>query len=59
MKSNEGTIELTPEMIQRLKAEEYRRGQPRSRSGNAPKFNKEKARARVKAARKARKKGAK
>lgn len=54
--SNEGTIELTPEMIQRLKEEEYRRSQPRNRSGNAPKFDKNAQRTKNKLARKARKK---
>lgn len=56
MKSNEGTIDLTPEMIQRLKEQEYRKGQPRSRIGTAPKFDKAARRAKNKAARKARKK---
>lgn len=59
MKSNEGLIELTPGMIQKLKAQKFRESQPRSRVGNAPKFDKAAQRAKNKAARKARKKGAK
>lgn len=46
-----------PDTTMEAKAEAYRKGAPRSRRGNAPKFNKAKARARVKAARKARRAG--